>query len=102
MNMPLSSSVKKIIAELMHTDGKHIVFEHMNVQQQKGGSDCGLFAIANATTLCYGEDPVTFEYNQEAMRAHLLKAIELKALVQFPAGENDEKDEKKVFVQGAS
>ena len=85
MNMPLSSSVKKIMAELMHTEGRQIVFEHMNVQQQKGSSDCGLFAIANATTLCHGENPVTFEYNQKAMRAHLLKAIELKVLVPFPA-----------------
>ena len=85
VNMPLSSSVNKIMAELMHTEGRLIVFEHMNVQQQKGSSDCGFFAIANATTLCHGENAVTFEYNQKAMRAHLLKAIELKVLVPFPA-----------------
>jgi len=26
----------------------------MHAQQQSGGSDCGLFAIANATEICFG------------------------------------------------
>jgi hypothetical protein len=26
------------------------------VQQQKGGSDCGLFALANLTSECFGRD----------------------------------------------
>ena len=43
----------------------------MNTQIQEGGNDCGLFAIATATTLCQGEDPVDLEYQQSSMRSHL-------------------------------
>ena len=39
--------------------------------------NCALFAIATATTLCHGEDPVDLEYQQSSMQSHLpvLKAI---------------------------
>ena len=43
----------------------------MNTQIQEVGNDCGLFAIATATTLCHGEDPVDLEYQQSSMRSHL-------------------------------
>ena len=29
-----------------------------NVQKQQGGRECGLYAIANATSLAYGKDPI--------------------------------------------
>ena len=43
----------------------------MNTQFQEGGNDCGLFAIATATTLYHVEDPVDLEYQQSLMRSHL-------------------------------
>ncbi len=85
MNMQLSSSAKKTVATLLHMGSSQITLEYMNVQQQKGASDCGLFAIANATTLCHGENPVMYEYHQEAMRSHLLACLQIKALLPFPA-----------------
>ena len=48
----------------------------LNVQQQKGGDDCGLFAIAYAALLCLGKSPVPFHYKQEAMRPALVKSLE--------------------------
>jgi hypothetical protein len=38
-----------------------------NVQQQKGGSACGLFAIANTTALCFEMDPLTLRWNQDSL-----------------------------------
>ncbi|CAB4004958.1 Hypothetical predicted protein [Paramuricea clavata] len=35
-----------------------------NVQQQKGGSACGLFAISNTIALCFGKDPIMLKWNQ--------------------------------------
>ena len=49
-----------------------------------GGSDCGLFALAFATTLCFGENPETISYTQSAMREHLLSCIEKGQLLKFP------------------
>ena len=85
MHMELTSSVKKTIADLLQTTREHILVEHMDIQFQSGGSDCGLFAIASATALCHGQNPVHFRYEQSSMRKHLMKALEMKALHPFPA-----------------
>jgi hypothetical protein len=44
-----------------------VLFRVINVQQQKGSSDCGLFA----TALCLGQDLTNFQFDQTAMRTHL-------------------------------
>ena len=48
----------------------------MNIQKQQGFKDCGLFAIANATSICYGDDPTALVYEQHGMRQHLLNCLE--------------------------
>ena len=42
----------------------------MNIQIQMGGTDCGLFALANATPLHHGIDTTSCVFNQEKMREH--------------------------------
>ena len=37
----------------------------LEVQQQKGGNDCGLFAIAFTVALCQGRDPVTLKLTED-------------------------------------
>ena len=69
-----------MIADLLQTEKEHIVIEHMNTQLQKSDDDGGLFAIAAATALCYGEDHVDFKYEKNLMRTHLCKAFEIQAL----------------------
>jgi len=46
------------------------------VQTQKGGADCGLFAIANMTALAHGIDPLLVHYDQSKMRVHLIACFE--------------------------
>lgn len=46
------------------------------VQQQGNGSDCGVFAIANAITLCFGLNPETVVYTQQ-LRQMCLTMIEV-------------------------
>ena len=65
--MGLTSSLKKAIADMLHTREKQVVFEHMNMQSQSGSDDCGLFAIATATALCEGQDPVLYAFDQQRM-----------------------------------
>ena len=55
------------------------------MQLQKGGSDCGLFAIASATAICNGQSPENIQFDQSQMRPHLLKCLEDKLLMPFPS-----------------
>ena len=84
MQLPIPSSIKQTIAELIHTQRKQITIEHINTQLQQGESECGLFAIAIATALCHGQDPQQMEFAQAQMREHLLNALEIKKISPFP------------------
>ncbi|XP_064388500.1 uncharacterized protein LOC135336575 [Halichondria panicea] len=52
-------------------------------QKQEGVVDCGLFAIANATSLAYGTNPGS--YVQSLMRQHLVNCLESGVLPMFPS-----------------
>lgn len=54
-------------------------------KNKRGGTDCGLFAIAYATDLCCGNDPSQKEYKQSQMRDHLLTCLQKNHLDPFPA-----------------
>jgi len=64
---------------LMHA-GDSILFLNEKVQKQTNMSDCGLFALAYATDLGYGIDPVT----QENLRAHYVSCLDSLEMVPFP------------------
>jgi hypothetical protein len=53
-------------------------------QKQKGSVDCGLFALAYAMSIVFGEDVSTREYNQGNIRSHLLSCFENCKLEPFP------------------
>ena len=52
--------------------------------EQKGSVDCGLFSIAYATDLAFGNDPSKVVYDQSAMRDHLLLCLESNSISIFP------------------
>ncbi len=56
----------------------------VKVTQQVGGSDCGVFAIAMATDLCFKSDPFHASYVQDEMRSHLERCFESGQMTQFP------------------
>ena len=56
----------------------------LSVQQQKGAFDCALFAIANATEVCEGNNPEHVKYDQTKMRDHLLNCFGSRKLTTFP------------------
>lgn len=67
MNMKLSSTLKLVIADLLHTSSKFIAINYVNMQYQVGGSDCGLFAIASACAVCCGQDPADYRFKHFRM-----------------------------------
>ena len=78
--MGLPTSIKRTVADLMFFSVKSIAMQHMHMQHQAGGSDCGLFALATATAICNDMDPGDLHYQQGQMRDHLKKSLELKVL----------------------
>jgi len=84
LHWKLSSHTKKVLADLMRTEDKAITVNYTDVQWQSGASDCGLFALAFATSLCTGQDPVTTLYDQAQMRSHLLFCLGGQKIVPFP------------------
>ena len=81
----LPKHTMKLVADLMQCQDKQITLEFVDVQEQRGSSDCGLFAIAFITSVCCGVDPATLNYNQKAMRQHLLECIENDQMKPFPS-----------------
>lgn len=55
------------------------------VQQQLPGTlDCGLFAVAYATDICFGKDPKKSKFNQARMKFHLKDCLEREVMQPFP------------------
>ena len=56
----------------------------IKIHKQSGVDDCGLFAIANATTICFSQDPAEMNFDQSLMRLHLAQCIDKKIITSFP------------------
>ena len=84
LNGYLPRSIKTLVCNLLMTKEKFIKVIYCNVQYQVGKNDCGLFAIAFATSLCCGQDPANLRYNQVHLRPHLLKCLSMHAMSTFP------------------
>ena len=82
-DLPLS--VKEVIAALLKCDKKKIFLLFPDVQQQPNSSSCGLFALANAYTLCEGKDPTKVKYDVSLMRTHLLHCVQKHEFTAFPS-----------------
>ena len=74
---------KRTIMNLFKKVGK-FKFTSVDMQVQEGNIDCGLFAIAVATDLAYGNDPANVIFEQNKMRNHVLENLESGSLQPFP------------------
>lgn len=62
----------------------HIAVTVPAVQQQKGGQDCGLYAIACLFLLALGDKPEQVHFKQDEMRMHLKTCFETETVLPFP------------------
>ena len=81
----VNSDVKNQIAALVFSSEKEITLQYVAVQQQLGSYDCGLFALAFATSLVHGCDPAKTTFTQVRMRQHLYQCINRGILSLFPS-----------------
>jgi hypothetical protein len=56
----------------------------VTLPKQTGTTDCGLYAIAIATSIAHNIDPNTQVFQQNEMRHHLINCIENKRMEVFP------------------
>lgn len=68
---------------LLQLFGQEARLKLMVCPQQKGGMDCGVFAIAVCTSLAHSL-PLPLSFKQNSMRAHLLKCFKDLQLTPFP------------------
>ena len=86
----LGSSLTHQLALLYRTCAKEdegesvLVVSVVNVQQQVGVEDCGLFAIAFAVHAASGQNVEELEFDQVRMREHLIKCFTQKRMLPFP------------------
>ena len=66
-----------------YTSDDSITLAWPNINDQTGGSDCGLFTIANATATCCGDDPTSQLWDQPEMRQHLVKCFKVGYMEMF-------------------
>ena len=80
----VSLGLKRLICSFVRPKPDVHIFDVMNIQGQPNASDCGLFAIACATELVEGHDPVLCQWDCMQMRPHLLCCLEAGRIYHFP------------------
>ena len=80
----LSGQLKQQIASIYRTDQTEMKVSIEAVQQQKGPSNCGLFAVAFAFDIAAGVDPQNINYIQAEMGEHLLSCLCKGNITPFP------------------
>ena len=61
-----------------------VTIDYVDCQRQYGSHDCGLFAIAFATTICFGDHPAKYLYCQSELRRHLVQCLTNGVMEEFP------------------
>ncbi|MES9880904.1 MAG: hypothetical protein ABW185_08490 [Sedimenticola sp.] len=74
--------VGEIACKLLRPSG-NLNFSVMDVHQQTGAYDCGLFAIAHAASVCIDLDPGSVTFNQPLMRTALLNSLQTRDMTGF-------------------
>ena len=83
-NCDVPTRTKEQIAALLFHQQNDITIEFPKMQVQRGSADGGLFALAFATTLCAGDNPVHVNYTQRLLRAHLYECFIKNSISPFP------------------
>ena len=68
--------VEQTTCQLLRTNLDFIDMRVVDVQQQRGGRDCGLFTIVFAVALCLGKDPIQGVIKQTMLRKALTDCFE--------------------------
>lgn len=77
-------SLQKQITSIMVASSRSLRINVEPVQRQQNGTDCGVFALAFATSLLHGQDPSKVIYDVSQLRPHLLSCLKAGQMTPFP------------------
>lgn len=78
----ISKELQELVQALLGPNFQGIF--NIPVQQQMNASDCGVFAIAYATCLVYGQNPCTVIFDIPTKRQHLHRCLRAEMMQLFP------------------
>ena len=94
-NYILSLQTKRQICALLCCYQKSIKVKIVPVQQQAGGVDCGLFAVAFIQyILSEKKNPTNVSFMQSSTRTHTFKCLKNNNFEMFPRSETVQKNRK--------
>ena len=71
----LPHSTQKMICALLVSHEPNVTLRFIDVDRQNNANDCGLYALAFASTLCSGKDPRHITFSKTDLRKHLLQCL---------------------------
>ena len=71
----LPHSTQKMICALFVSHEPNVTLRFIDVDRQNNANDCGLYALAFASTLCSGKDPRYITLSKTDLRKHLLQCL---------------------------
>ncbi|KAI9565306.1 hypothetical protein GHT06_009095 [Daphnia sinensis] len=77
--------VLSCMSSLLQSSEKEMTYIIKDCQRQSNGYDCGVFAIAFATSLAFGEDPAIRMYDPKKLRPHFVQCMASGKLTPFPS-----------------
>jgi hypothetical protein len=93
----IATSIKEQIASMLHeVDNDEIEILVQPVQQQTNSTDCGVFALAFATAVCFGYEVSHCSFDVVKMRSHLWKCMKEGHMEMFPCKRVRPTDQPKV------
>ena len=66
---------------------------HTNVDKQMNEHGCGVYTIAFATSLCYGQVVMSIHYDRQKMRQHPVECLQAKKMFPFPSTYQEKKSQ---------
>jgi hypothetical protein len=82
--LSLNNSTILQISKIYRVPNSTLEIRTVSVQQQKGSSDCGVFAVAYAVEVCLGRNPQYARFDQTRMRNHLYECLTEGVMKPFP------------------
>ena len=79
----LCAASPKALASIMLSPLPFLTLKIMNVQSQPNSTDCGPFAAAYVTELCYGRKPIDINFCVPRMRDHMKKCFLRRRMTPF-------------------
>ena len=88
---PIHLCLSHFISGLEKSVSRELKIAQESVQQQEGGSDCGVFAVMYLIEAMFGTDIRKASYDQGQLRQHIVQCLGDRHWLPFPRAEKPTK-----------